>query len=216
MELIIKNLPKRLSEASNVPSLLDTYGIEWNEMGCHNWPESYPYKPQALFRVAHSDSQIFIQYNVHENSIRAAALSDNGHVWEDSCCEFFIAPKDDGMYYNMECNCIGTLLIGVGKGRENRQLATPDILHQVKRWTTFEHKAITLQKGEFHWQLALIIPLEAFFLHSLGNLSGRNMKCNFYKCGDKLNNPHFLSWSPIASIVPDFHRIDSFAPCTFR
>lgn len=215
MELVIRNIPNCLADASNVSRLMDTHGIEWNEMGCHNWSESYPYKPKALFRVAHSDRQIFIQYAIEEKSIRAVAASDNGPVWEDSCCEFFIAPQDDGIYYNMECNCIGTLLIGVGKGRDNRLLATPDILQQVKRWTTLERKPTALQKGIFRWQLALIIPIEAFFLHPMENLSGMTMKCNFYKCGDKLSEPHFLSWSPIASSTPDFHRIDCFAPCVF-
>ena len=30
-------------------------------------------------------------------------------------------------------------------------------------------------------------------------------KANFYKCGDKLPVPHFLSWKPINVPAPDFH-----------
>lgn len=216
MELIIKNILTNLSDASQVPFLMDTNSVEWNAIGHHNWSEDYPYKPQARFRIAHSAHHIFIQYAVEERSIRAVVTSDNGPVWEDSCCEFFIAPENDGMYYNIESNCIGSLLIGVGTGRDNRQQASQDILDQVKRWASLEKKTISLQKGEFHWQLALIIPITAFFIHSLENLSGKTMKCNFYKCGDKLCEPHFLSWSPIASATPNFHLLDSFAQCTFN
>ncbi len=216
MELIIKNISAHPSEASDVLKILDKEGVEWNTIGCHNWSENYPYKPQAKFRIAYSENNILIQYDVDENSIRATEISDNGHVWEDSCCEFFIAPMNDGMYYNIECNCIGTLLIGVGKGRENRQLASQDILDQVKRWSSLDHKEIPLQKGRFHWQLALMIPISTFFKHQMGNILNLSMKCNIYKCGDKLCEPHFLSWSPITSTTPDFHRLDDFANCLIR
>lgn len=62
----------------------------------------YPYKPQAKFRIAYSENNLIIQYDVDEDSIRATELSDNGNVWEDSCCEFFIAPKNDGRTANQK------------------------------------------------------------------------------------------------------------------
>ncbi|WP_407933754.1 carbohydrate-binding family 9-like protein, partial [Bacteroides cellulosilyticus] len=43
--------------------------------------------------------------------------------WEDACVEFFSIPAGDGIYYNVECNCVGTLLIGAGGGRSNREHA---------------------------------------------------------------------------------------------
>lgn len=36
------------------------------------------------------------------------------------------------------------------------------------------------------------------------------MKANFYKCGDGLTVPHYLSWSPIVTEKPDFHRPEFF------
>jgi hypothetical protein len=33
---------------------------------------------------------------------------------------------------------------------------------------------------------------------------------NLYKCGDKCDTPHFLSWSPIGLPQPDFHCPDFF------
>lgn len=58
MELI----PINLSDASKVTSLMDGYGVEWKAIDYHNWSADYPYKPQARFRAAHSDHQIFIQF----------------------------------------------------------------------------------------------------------------------------------------------------------
>jgi hypothetical protein len=37
------------------------------------------------------------------------------------------------------------------------------------------------------------------------SLSGKKIKANFYKCGDKTEEPHYLSWSPIDTPEPDFH-----------
>ena len=33
---------------------------------------------------------------------------------------------------------------------------------------------------------------------------------NFYKCGDATEMPHYLSWNPIQTERPDFHRPEFF------
>ncbi len=42
------------------------------------------------------------------------------------------------------------------------------------------------------------------------------LKANFYKCGDELQTPHFLSWNPIEIEKPDFHRPDFFGTLRFE
>ena len=37
-----------------------------------------------------------------------------------------------------------------------------------------------------------------------------SIRANFYKCGDKTAHPHYLSWSPIDTPKPDFHRPEFF------
>ena len=37
-----------------------------------------------------------------------------------------------------------------------------------------------------------------------------SLRANFYKCGDKTAHPHYLSWSPIHTEKPDFHRPEFF------
>ena len=59
--------------------------------------------------------------------------------------------------------------------------------------------------GACSWEVALIIPASTFFLHELGSFAGRDIRANFYKCGDLLQTPHFLSWNPIDLPKPDFH-----------
>lgn len=39
---------------------------------------------------------------------------------------------------------------------------------------------------------------------------------NFYKCGDKLQTPHFLSWNPINLEKPNFHCPEFFGTLNFE
>lgn len=153
--------------------------------------------------------------SITEQSVRATAPEDNGRVWEDSCAEFFVQPGTDNQYYNFECNCAGTLLIEYGKPG-NREHAPLETVGQVTRWASLGRTPFEERLGECSWQLALRIPISAFFHHSLTSLDGMRMKANFYKCGDKLQTPHFLSWSPIALPSPCFHCPDFFGEITFE
>jgi hypothetical protein len=42
------------------------------------------------------------------------------------------------------------------------------------------------------------------------------MGANFYKCGDELPTPHFLSWNPIEWKEPSFHRPEQFGKLIFE
>ena len=143
-----------------------------------------------------------------EASVRAVAGKDNGPVWEDACVEFFSIPAGDGVYYNMECNCVGRLLIGAGAGRSNRQHAPQEVLDKVQRWSSLGQEDFEERIGDCSWEVALVIPYSAFFMHNITSLDGKAIRANFYKCGDKLQTPHFLSWNPIwksrTSIVRNF------------
>ena len=52
-------------------------------------------------------------------------------------------------------------------------------------------------------------------MHSLTDWSGLKAKVNLYKCGDKLSQPHFLSWKPISAPKPDFHLPEFFEQIKF-
>lgn len=203
-------------EAAEVPALLDREGVEWQPIGCVNWPEAYPYAPRVAFRMAHTGQQLLIHYRVREYSVAAVAPHDCGRVWEDSCCEFFSVPAADGYYYNMECNCAGTLLVAAGTGREEREHAPQSVLEKVLRWSSLGRRPFAERIGEVEWELALIVPAATYFRHSIAAFDGLTMRANFYKCGDKLSRPHFLSWNPIAIGKPDFHRPDFFGTLVFE
>jgi hypothetical protein len=61
----------------------------------------------------------------------------------------------------------------------------------------------------------LAIPLSIFTHHPNLSLKGKTCNANFYKCGDKLAEPHFIAWSNIDTPKPDFHRPDFFGQVFF-
>lgn len=205
-----------VTEAEQIHAALETANVEWLPIACHNWAEQYPYSPEVRCRMAHTGMSLLIEYDVCEDAYRAEAESDNGNVWQDSCCELFLQPQPDGDYYNIECNCGGTMLIGVGSGRHDRVRATDEQLRPVGRWSSLGRGVHPLHVGDSHWQLALLLPVEALFRHSMTSLDGLAARCNIYKCGDMLPKPHFMSLSKVETPNPDFHRPDFFVPCTFE
>lgn len=211
----VKKISAANVEACAIPRLLDKEKIDFESINCINW-ESYSYKPKVKFRIAHTDGSVLLHFKVTEASVRAKYSNDNGAVWTDSCVEFFSIPANDGIYYNIECNCIGTILIGAGPARENREHAPKEVTSLVQRWSSLGREPFEEKVEETDWEVALIIPYRVFFKHQISCLDGEQIKANFYKCGDELQTPHFVSWNPIVIDKPDFHRPDFFGNLDFE
>lgn len=175
------------------------------------WP-AYPYKPAVQFVIGYAAHHLFLKYFVAEKSIRAVSNQVNGMVWEDSCVEFFLA-FDQAAYYNLEFNCIGTTRVGYGPSKTERNLLPAPIVEQV-----ITRALIMRQPGgkAVHWELTICIPLSTFIHHQPLELAGRDCRANFYKCGDLLPEPHFISWSGIKSAEPNFHVPASFGHLHFE
>ena len=214
-KLSIKKLNASSVEASTVPALFDAQGIEWNAIACVNWAE-YPYRPDVKFRAAHTGDAILLHYQVTEASVRAVALADDGKVWEDACVEFFLSPEGNDFYYNFECNCATKLLLHGGPAGGERPTASEEVLKSVKRWASLGTEPFEERVGECTWEVALVIPVSAIFRHEIADLNGKTMRANFYKCGDLLQTPHFLSWAPIELPKPKFHCPEFFGELVFE
>jgi hypothetical protein len=174
------------------------------------WAADFPYKPTVHFTMAYSKEGLIIRYFVTEKAIRAVNNTINGSVWEDSCVEFFVSWDKGVSYYNLEFNCIGTGLIGYGEGRNNRERLSADLIRTI----SFDSNIKNTGEG-FEWSLLLVIPFSVFKYHTIDPSKGQTFNANFYKCGDMLPEPHFLSWSPITFHKPNFHLPAFFGELVF-
>ncbi len=209
--LQVKPICEQINDAAQVAEALDRNGIAWNNIDSCNWPEAYPYAPQAQFRIAHTDSAFLIHYKATEDSVKAAYANDNGSVWTDSCMEFFLCPDfDNKVYYNLECNCIGTVLLGVRGNGVDKAHAAPEIMQTIKRWSSLGRETFAEKIGTQTWEVALIVPFDAYWHHGAAAIKSASLRANFYKCGDELQKPHFLSWAPIEWEKPNFHLPEFF------
>jgi hypothetical protein len=163
----------------------------------------YPYKPQVAFSMAHGEQGIFLKFYVEEKHVRAVNSEPNQPVYEDSCVEFFVSFGDEAAYYNFEFNCAGTCLLGFGEGRMDRELIAPEIIKNIAYESSLKPSKNT--ESNIGWELTLAIPFSAFQNHEISTLRGKKCRANFYKCGDKLPEPHFLAWNSISSETPNFH-----------
>jgi hypothetical protein len=179
-----------------------------------NW-EDYDYRPLVNFSVAYSDKEIFLKYNIKEKYFKAEKTETNQMVCEDSCVEFFVSPAEDGIYYNFEFNGIGTCLLGTGTSRENSTRSNPEIVSKIRRLTSVGTKPVTEKEGEFEWTITVAIPFEVFFHHKVDKLKGKTFRANFYKCGDMLKVPHYVTWNPVGTDNPDYHQPDYFGLLKF-
>lgn len=176
------------------------------------WKE-YPYKPLVQFSIAHSGNYLFLKYYVSESTVKAAYGKPNDPVYKDSCVEFFIALDGEPGYYNFEFNAIGTCLLSFGDQRNNRKSMADETISAIRFSSSMGNDAST---GNIIWELALAIPVGAFSEHNVESLQGKNCRGNFYKCGDDLPQPHYLSWNNITSPTPDFHLSATFGKIHFQ
>jgi hypothetical protein len=180
-----------------------------------NW-DVFNYKPDVKFSIGYTDNEILLKYYVTEEYFKAEKTISNQMVCEDSCVEFFVSPADDGIYYNMEFNGIGTCLLGTGTARKNSVKADPEIISCIRRMTSPGNNPVGEMKGRFSWTITIAIPLNVFFHHKIKELKGTTFMANFYKCGDKLSVPHYLTWNPVGTTKPDFHQPDFFGRLEFK
>ncbi|MCU4174013.1 carbohydrate-binding family 9-like protein [Carboxylicivirga sp. N1Y90] len=173
-----------------------------NPINNDNW--KYPVEMMVKFGLAYDENNLYLKYKVIESNAKAITTEINGPVWEDSCVEFFIAFNDKG-YYNLEFNCIGTQLCGYGTSNIDRSNLDQNIVANIKTKPSLETKPIDILNTPMEWTLDIVIPKQVFSNDDVTLEAGRTFDVNFYKCGDKQKEPHFLSWNAIDNPTPNFH-----------
>jgi len=190
-----------------VNALLDDAGLSLS-IDKLNWQKQYPYRPITSVYLARTDDMLYIKWHVNGIMLKAVYTEDNSDVYKDSCVEFFCLLPDGKHYINLEFNCIGTC------SASRRLSRTEDVVHLTKeelrtifRYSSLGRRPFCEIDGQFTWDLCVGVPLQLLGIE--GELP-EEIRCNFYKCADDTSAVHFVSWAPINTDRPDFHRPEAF------
>ena len=199
-------------EEVDIDTALELEGARF-EVDQVNWPAAFPYAPFCAGRIARTEDGIVVDFRVSGLDLRAKNTKDNGSQWEDSCVEFFVQNPDGSEYYNFEINPLGKVLAAIGPDRNARVKRPAKQMNEILRIARFEGPQ-EYAGGIWDWRVTVLIPFELVGVDP-ENLPEK-LRANFYKCGDKTAHPHFLSWNPVGTPAPDFHRPDFFGELILR
>jgi len=186
--------------------------IDWNKIEAvklvhQPWLE--PCDIEAKAQLCHDGENLYVRMEAKEKNIRAQVSSPYEQVCADSCLEFFFSPgMGDKRYFNFEWNPLANCYVGFGSERKTRARL---IFKDPKGM--FEPKVFETENG---WGIEYRIP--GRFIRDYAPdfaFSGR-AACNFYKCGDMTERPHYLAWAPLSSEKPDYHRRQDFGTLIFE
>jgi len=169
-----------------------------------NWRD-FPHHPGVKVYLGYCDQRLWLHYLVSGDFVRALCRQDQEPVWQDSCVEFFL--KQGDIYRNFEFNSLGVCLSAFGPDRNGRKSLDHESMAQILRFPSLTIESLPSESVPTDWSLTVGLPLNL-----LGLNAGSKFLANFYKCGDETNVPHYISWSAINTLLPDFHRPEFFAP----
>ena len=198
-------------DISQVPGALELCGSRIS-IDSLNWPEEFPYRPLTVVTAAHSGTAIYLDFLVRCNYLRAENYIDNTHVDQDSCVEFFVAPDPavPAGYLSVGVNCIGTVRATRHNLDGTSRLCSPRELAMIRRHASVGSRPFREVEGSFIWSVTFALPMSLIGVEYAGH--PLELKANFNKCAALTSQPHYLSWAPISSEKPDFHRPEAFAP----
>ena len=163
---------------------------------------------RAFGQFCHDPEYLYVHLRAVEQNIRAEYTAPLSPVCQDSCLEFFFMPEKDDRYFNFEINPNGCLYIGFGHGR-----ADSTVLYRRDMEALFGIRPLKTPDG---WEVYYRIPLSFLQLFQPGFTFTGNLRANVYKCGDLTEHEHYLSWNPVTSGTPDFHRPQDFGIMRFE
>lgn len=155
--------------------------------------------PETQFQCSYAPNEAFyVRMVCHEREPRITQTEADSFIHHDSCMEFFFRPAEDDRYLNLEANARGTMKCAIGSARQGRSfLANLPVVRPLC-------EAIV---SPDQWELRFTITQQTLsaLYPEFRLVPGAVLYANFYKCGDKTEQPHFGAWQHIDLPEPDFH-----------
>ena len=190
-------------------------------------PQSSANHPATEAKVLYDENNLYVHFRVTEQYVYAVTTECQGPVSTDSCVEFFIKPDQpdaDFGYFNVEVNCIGTLLLyyiedsrRTENGFAEYQQVSEKCCEQIPRVSTFTEPIPNEIPGPVDWSVTYAVPFSLFQEYCSGLMlpdTGTTWQGNFFKCVENNSHPHWASWSNVGDEL-NFHQPDKFGRLLF-
>ena len=156
-------------------------------------------------QICYDEHGFYVHMKAKEADVRAEYTAPLSLVHKDSCMEWFFCPVEaDPRYINVEMNPNGCAFIGISTCRaDNVRLCS------MYEEELFQKKTARTDDG---WEIFYTVPVSFLrvFFPGYTPTAGMVIRANCYKCGDLTAVEHYLSWNPVTSAEPDFHRSCDF------
>lgn len=208
------NIPYFIAGSHDDKISAETYldSLPRNFLSPTAWLDTKKDKPQVSFVAAYGPDAFYLKFYVNEEYYKSDYLETHDPVSKDSCVEFFVS-FDQKSYYNFEFNALGTCLAAFGADRDDREKLPVEVVNQIERSVTWQR--YLPDEAVYEWELSLVIPFSVLCFSDLNGIKDGQVTANFYKCGDDLEVPHYLSWNPVLSDSIDFHQPTFFGRLFF-
>ena len=188
----------------------------------HFRPESSAHSPRVQVRLLHGSGGLRGVFHVDDQYVRSIRTGFQDQVFKDSCVEFFMKPKVDKGYLNLEMNAGGAHLCYYVEDPTR----TPTGLGKMTRLTEEDGRQIKIRSSlpktvdpeirePVSWELNFFVPFALLekYVGPLGDVTGTSWRGNFFKCAEDLSHPHWASWSPVDEF--NFHLPRCFGTLRF-
>lgn len=178
------------------------------------------HRPVTRARLGYDESALYASFRVEDRWVLATAAKHQDSVCIDSCVELFFTPGPDVAegYFNIECNCGGTVLFHHQQARSRAvQVLDAAIIESMDVRHSLPARVLPEMPGPLEWTVSYRVPFDALERHApvARPAPGVIWRANLYKCADRSSHPHWLAWSPLDLLKPDFHRKEFFGVLRF-
>lgn len=163
----------------------------------------------AQGKLCYDEEALHVHLSAVEANIRAEEYGPLGAPCRDSCLEFFFCPvAEDSRYFNVEFSPTGCVYLGFGHDRY-------DLVRLLPEKAPIHPEINRTADG---WEITYSIPYSfiRLFFSDFRAVPGEYIRANFYKCGDRTEKEHYLSWNPIDDPTPDYHLSKYFGNLYFE
>ncbi len=188
---------------------IETFEKEcYHRLTSYHWEASTPYRPKTYCKIGLINNSIVAFLKCYEENPKAIYENRDEPMYKDSCLEFFVKPFEDvSEYLNIECNSKGAFLCEIGEGKYNRKL-----LKGVSDFSPVVESFFDKDVNGAYWGVKIEITEDLLKdVFRVNDVCFSTVKCNFYKCGDDCEIPHYLAYSPVTTLPPGFHNSECFA-----